>query len=65
MYVVNFDQHLVAVHPKRRLKKLFSAFFFAKKLKNAKKVTNLVQNLAKKLNFKFAPKCWSTVLFQR
>ena len=27
------------------------------------KVRNLLQNLAKKLFFKFAPKCWSKILF--
>ena len=39
--------------------------FVAKKLKNAKKVTNLQQNLAKNGFFKFAPKCWSSVLFPK
>ena len=41
------DQPLGAAHPKRCWKKSFSAFFFAKKLKKRKKVTNLQQNLAK------------------
>ena len=35
----------------------------AKKQKKRQKVTNLVQNLAKKEFFKFAPKHWSSVLF--
>ena len=62
-YVFFFDQCLNAAHPKCWQKSSFSAFFCPKKMR--KKGTNLLQNLAKKRFFKFAPKRWSNVLFPK
>ena len=45
-----------------RLLYIFS-IFYAKSFKKREKVTNLHQNLAKNVFFKFAPKRWTRVLF--
>ena len=49
--------------PQLLVKIVIFCIFYAKKQKNFKKVTNLMQNLAKNGFFKFASKCWSSVLF--
>ena len=47
--------------PQTLVKIFIFGIFCAKNMNKRKKVTNLVQNLAKK-NFKFAPKRWLSVL---
>ena len=63
LFVVYFDQHLGAVHPKTLVEIFIFSIFGAKKLKKCKKSNKSGVKFSKKKFFKFAPKHWSKVFF--